>query len=270
MLMRSLSRGRGRDVVQRFSLAAESLAPIVALVLMVPAALGLGAIGFLAGFWAGQPAGETMLTIVQFVLLGACAFTFFAPLVFPASSEAAGQLRLLLLPIPRGTLYAVQTLGVLADPWLGVLLPLFVGAPIGLAAAGRPLAAIVVLVAGILMMAVIVGLAMLSASVLQLLLRNRQRGERVVVGAMFAIMLLSLLPPFILPELEERHSSRPVDRRVQVERGTGEDRRVGRVVARLARAAPPGQYVAAASAASTRWRSRPARCTRSRGASTGD
>ena len=100
--MRSLSRGRGRDIVERFSLAAQTLVPIIAIILMVPAAIGLGAVGFLAGFWAGQPAGATMLTAVHITLMFACGFTLFAPLVFPASSEASGQLRLLLLPIPAG------------------------------------------------------------------------------------------------------------------------------------------------------------------------
>ena len=174
MLMRSLSRGRGRDIVERFSLAAQTLVPIIAIILMVPAALGLGAVGFLAGFWAGQPAGATMLTVVHITLMFACGFTLFAPLVFPASSEASGQLRLLLLPIPRGVLYFLQMLGVLADPWLGILLPLFVGIPIGFALSGRPLGALVTLVCGIGMIAIVVGLAMLSASLLQLLLQKSQ------------------------------------------------------------------------------------------------
>jgi hypothetical protein len=250
MLMRSFLRGSGRDVVQRFSLAAESLAPIIAIVLMAPAGIGLGAIGFLAGFWAGQPAGHTLITITQFVLFGACAFTLFAPLVFPASSDASGQVRLLLLPIPRGLLYLVQTLGVLADPWLAVLLPLFVALPIGFALAGRPLAALVALLAGAMMIAFIVGLAMMSASLLQLLLRNRQRGERVVVAAMFAFMLLSMLPSIFLTALDDRPSGPPAERGVHVERATDDDRRLGRVMTRLARALPPGQYAAAASAAS--------------------
>ncbi|MGH9313889.1 MAG: hypothetical protein ACRD1S_11925, partial [Vicinamibacterales bacterium] len=252
MLMRSLARGRGRDVVERFSIAAQSLAPIVAIVLMIPAGLGLGALGFLAGFWSGQPAGETMLTIVQVVLLFACGFTVFAPLVFPASAEASGQVRLLLLPIPRGMLYFVQTLGVLADPWLGVLLPLFLAVPIGFAAAGRPLAALVGLVAGVVMIGLILGLAMVSASLLQLVLRNRRRGEQVMVVAMFTFMLVSMLPSLFVPELEERKARRRSERSAHVERrdSADEERRFGRVVSRVSLALPPGQYGAAATAAS--------------------
>lgn len=250
MLMRTLTRGRGRDIVERFSLAAQTLVPIVAIVLMVPAGLAIGAVGFLAGYWAGQPSGATLATIVQVILMGACGFTLFAPLVFPAGSEAAGQVRLLLLPIPRGVLYIVQTLGVLVDPWLGVLLPLFVTVPLGFALSGRSLGALVTLVAGIGMLAFIVGLAMVSASLLQLLLRNRRRGEQAMVAAMLGFMLLSMLPSLLMPDLDDRRQRRRSERteRVQDDSSDGE-RRVRRLVSLVGLAVPPGQFAAAARAA---------------------
>jgi hypothetical protein len=251
MLLRTLSRGRGRDIIERFSLAAQTLLPIVALILMVPAALGIGAIGFLAGFWVGQPAGATLATIVQSLLLFACGFTLFAPLVFPAGSEAAGQVRLLLLPVPRGILYLSQTLGVLVDPWLGVLLPLFVAVPLGFALSGRPLGALVTLVAGIGMIAFIVALAMVSTSLLQLLLRNRRRGERAMVAAMLGFMLLSMLPSFLVPDFEDRSERRRrAERTEPVEKDRrSPERRILRVVSAIGLVLPPGQFTAAARAA---------------------
>jgi hypothetical protein len=250
MLMRTLMRGRGRDIVERFSLAAQTLVPIVAIILMVPAGLAIGAVGFLAGFWAGQPSGATLATIVQVILMGACGFTLFAPLVFPAGSEAAGQMRLLLLPIPRGILYVVQTLGVLVDPWLGVLLPLFVTIPLGFALSGRWFGAPVTLLAGLGMLAFIVGLAMVSASLLQLLLRNRRRGERAMVAAMLGFMLLSMVPSLLMPDLDDRRERRRAQRaeRVQDDNDDGE-RRVLRLVSAIGLAVPPGQFTAAARAA---------------------
>jgi hypothetical protein len=250
MLMRTLMRGRGRDIVERFSLAAQTLVPIVTIILMVPAGLAIGAVGFLAGFWAGQPSGATLATIVQVILMGACGFTLFAPLVFPAGSEAAGQMRLLLLPIPRGILYVVQTLGVLVDPWLGVLLPLFVTIPLGFALSGRSFGALVTLLAGLGMLAFIVGLAMVSASLLQLLLRNRRRGERAMVAAMLGFMLLSMVPSLLMPDLDDRRERRRTQRaeRVQDDNDDGE-RRVRRLVSAIGLAVPPGQFTAAARAA---------------------
>jgi hypothetical protein len=253
MLLRTLSRGRGRDIVERFSLAAQTLAPILALILMLPAALGIAAVGFLAGFWAGQPAGATLANIVQVLLLFACGFTLFAPLVFPAGSEAAGQVRLLLLPIPRGMLYLLQTLGVLVDPWLGVLLPLFVAVPIGFASSGRLIGAVVTLAAGVCMIAFIVGLAMVSASLLQLLLRNRKRGERAMVAAMLGFMLVSMLPSLVMTDFDERRERRRAGRtervgRIEREKSPGE-RRLIRAAAGIGYVLPPMQFAAAAGAA---------------------
>jgi hypothetical protein len=237
MIMRSLARGRRRDLLERFSIALETIAPIVAVIMIVPAGLGLGLLGFVAGYWVGQPAGTTVGGIVQFTLLFACGFAVFSPLVFPASAQASGQLRLLLLPIPRGVLYALQTLGVLADPWIAVIVPLFVGVPIGLAVAGRLSAAFVAIGGGVLMMVLILGLAMLSTAVLQLLLRNRRRGERAMVAVMLAIVATSMLPSFILPSLEERRERRRAER---------SDAQMARFASAVAIALPPGYYMRAA------------------------
>lgn len=250
MLLRTLSRGRGRDIIERFSLAAQTILPIIALILMVPAALGIGAVGFLAGFWAGQPAGATFATIVQSLLLFTCGFTLFAPLVFPAGSEAAGQVRLLLLPVPREILYLAQTLGVLVDPWLGVLLPLFLTVPIGFALSGRPAGALLLVAAGVGMVAFLAGLAIVSSSLLQLLLRNRRRGERAMVAGMLGFMLLSVLPSLLMPDFDDRRASRRADRS---EQGAVDDsateRRIRGVLSTIGFVLPPVQFTAAAKAA---------------------
>jgi hypothetical protein len=245
MMMRSLARGRRRDLLERFSIAIETIAPIVAVIMIVPAGLGLGLLGFVAGYWVGQPAGATVGGIVQFTLLFACGFAVFSPLVFPANAQASGQLRLLLLPIPRGVLYAVQTLGVLADPWIAVIVPLFIGVPIGLAVAGRLSAALIAIGGGVLMLVLILGLAMLSTAVLQLLLRNRRRGERAMVAVMLVIIATSMLPSFVLPSLEERRERR------RVERSDRSDAQTARFASAVAIALPPGYYMRAARTAAS-------------------
>ncbi|HEX2442661.1 MAG TPA: hypothetical protein VHJ77_01855 [Vicinamibacterales bacterium] len=246
MIMRSLARGRRRDLLERFSIALETIAPIVAVIMIVPAGLGFGVLGFIAGYWVGQPAGTTVAGIVQFILLFACGFAVFSPLVFPANAQASGQLRLLLLPIPRGVLYAVQTLGVLADPWIAVIVPLFVGVPIGLAAAGRLSAAFFAIGGGVLMIVLILGLAMLSTAVLQLVLRNRRRGERAMVAVMLAIVATSMLPSFVLPSLEERRERRRLERSMDGRGARDSDARVARFASAVAMALPPGYYMRAA------------------------
>jgi hypothetical protein len=251
MIMRSLARGRRRDLLERFSIALETIAPLVAVIMIVPAGVGLGLLGFVAGYWVGQPAGTTVGGIVQFVLLFACGFAVFSPLVFPASAQASGQLRLLLLPIPRGVLYAVQTLGVLADPWIAIIVPLFIGVPIGLAAAGRMSAALISMGGGVLMLGLILGLAMLSTAVLQLVLRNRRRGERAMVAVMLLIIATSMLPSFVLPSLEERRERRRVERSADGRRARGADARTARFASAVAIALPPAYYMRAARTAAS-------------------
>jgi hypothetical protein len=242
MMMRSLARGRRRDLLERFSIALETIAPIVAVIMIVPAGLALGLLGFVAGYWVGQAAGTTVGGIVQFTLLFACGFAVFSPLVFPANAQASGQIRLLLLPIPRGVLYAVQTLGVLADPWIAIIVPLFIGLPIGLAVAGRLSAALIAIAGGVLMLVLILGLAMLSTAVLQLVLRNRRRGERAMVAVMLAIIATSMAPSFILPSLEERRERRRAER---------SDAQTARFASAVAIALPPGYYMRAARTAAS-------------------
>jgi len=131
----------------------------------------------------------------------------------------------------------VQTLGVLADPWIALIIPLFVGVPIGLAVAGRFSAAFIAIGGGLLMIVLILGLAMLSTAVLQLLLRNRRRGERAMVAVMLAIVATSMLPSFILPSLEERRERRRTER---------SDAQMARFASAVAIALPPGYYMRAA------------------------
>jgi hypothetical protein len=175
----------------------------------------------------------------------------FSPLVFPANAQASGQIRLLLLPIPRGVLYAVQTLGVLADPWIAIIVPLFVGVPIGLAVAGRLSAALIAIGGGVLMLVLILGLAMLSTAVLQLVLRNRRRGERAMVAVMLAVIATSMLPSFVLPSIEERRERRRMERSVEGRGARDSDRRAARLASAVAIALPPGYYMRAARAAAS-------------------
>jgi hypothetical protein len=209
ILMRSLMRGRGRDIVERFSVAAESLAPVVVALMLIPGALGLAAVAFLAGYWIAQPAGELLLQVIQYTILFIGGFAVLAPLVFPASTQASGQVRLLLLPIPRGLLYATQALGALADPWIVLIVPMLAMLPIGLLFAGRPWAAGTAMVGGVLVLAIVVAVAVVSASLLQLLLRNRRRGESALVVAMIVLPFIFMLPSLLITDDEWREAREP-------------------------------------------------------------
>src|SRR5690606_5632930 len=116
------------------------------------------------------------LEVLRFVLLAAVALCALGPLVLPAT-ERTNAVRLLLLPIPRATLYLAQASSALADPWVLLAIPVSLLLPVGLAAGGAHLAALVALLAGLLLLVVLIGIATVSALLLHLVMRDRRRGE---------------------------------------------------------------------------------------------
>ena len=112
--------------------------------------------------------------------------------------ERANPVRLLLLPIPRAVLYVAQAAGALTDPWTLILLPPAVFLPLGLLAGGAPLTSAVALLAGLLLVLVVVGLSTLTASLAQLVLRDRRRGELVALVFIVVMPFLSILSNGIL------------------------------------------------------------------------
>jgi hypothetical protein len=92
---------------------------------------------------------------------------------------------------------------------------------------------------------------MLSTAVLQLVLRNRRRGERAMVAVMLLIIATSMLPSFVLPSLEERRERRRVERSADGRRARGADARTARFASAVAIALPPAYYMRAARTAAS-------------------
>ena len=135
VFVNALEHTGGRDMLERLSGAVEQIGPVIALILLVPSAIVLAGAGGYAGYWLA--AGEPVMTFeaVRIVLLAACGFAVVGPMLMP-SMEPTAVVRLLLLPIPRGTLYAAQAAGALSEPWILVALPVVLTLPVGLAAGG--------------------------------------------------------------------------------------------------------------------------------------
>jgi hypothetical protein len=205
LLVNSLERTGARDRLERLSLAIDQVGPIIALVLLVPSAIGLAALGGYAGYWlaTGQP-GMT-LEVVRTVLLGTCVFAAAGPLMLPSMPPTA-IVRLLLLPIPHRTLYFAQAFGGLSEPWIIIALPVVMSLPIGMLT-GRPsLAPVAALLAGLLLVVCLVGLSTLSSLLLHLVVRDRRRGELAALFLIVLIPVLSLLP-LLLTQNSERSRS---------------------------------------------------------------
>src|SRR6185312_2848622 len=109
MLINSLEKTGARDTVERFSIAIEKLGPIMAAVLMVPSGLILAAAATASGLALARGDQHSLFfAAARYLLFAVPIVSIFGPLLLPAA-DRTNPVRLLLLPIPRHTLYAAQT-----------------------------------------------------------------------------------------------------------------------------------------------------------------
>lgn len=215
VLINSLERRGSRDVVERFSVAFEQLAPVIAAIMMVPSAIALAGLGAYAGWTLGH--GETgfAFVIVRTIVFAACGLTVVGPVLLPAA-ERTNAVRLLLLPIPRGVLYLTQSMSALADPWILLAAVLVAAVAAGIAAAGTASAAVIATAAGLLLLAVLVGLTQLSTSIVHLILRDRRRAELFGLIVVVFIPIAGMLPGLLAGSRHARpaptEEARPAER----------------------------------------------------------
>jgi hypothetical protein len=200
MLINSLENTSARDTLERFSLAMEKLGPIMAGVLMIPSALLLGALGAAAGFaLARGDARPLLFEVARYLLLTVPILSVFGPLLLPAA-DRTNPVRMLLLPISRGTLYIAQSATAFGDVWTLLMLPVVICVPLGLAVGGAVAASLVSLLAGALLVVTIVGISSVATSLLHLSVRDRRRGELLALLFILIIPAASMLPGLLQGE----------------------------------------------------------------------
>jgi hypothetical protein len=193
VLVNSFERTGARDTLERFSIAAEKLGPLIVLGLLVPSAVALAALGLVAGY--GLATGEWRLPfeLIRYFALIATFMTILGPIVMP-SRDVANPVRFLLLPIHRGVLFAAQAAGAIADPWILLLVPAVVLVPVGLLAGGAMATAAVAALAGVALLLFAIGITALVSSLIHLLLRDRRRGDLVMLFVVLVLPLAGALP----------------------------------------------------------------------------
>jgi hypothetical protein len=194
VLMNSLERSGARDVVERFSIAIEQLGPIMAALVMIPSAILLAGAGAYGG-WAlaqGNPR-PIPFEALRFLLLAACVLAIVGPLMLPAG-DRTNVVRLLLLPISRQLLYTAQAATTLTDPWVLLVVPAVATVPFGLLVGGAWGTAVVAAGAGTLLVIVLIGLTVLATSLIHLIVRNRRRGELLMLIFILVLPLVGMFP----------------------------------------------------------------------------
>lgn len=207
VLVNSLERTGARDTLERFSIAMEQIAPLIAIVIFVPSILGAAGLGAAAGYAlsAGNPR-PLLFELVRYLLIAALVLSIAGPIMMPAG-DRTNAVRLLLLPISRRTLYVAQSASVLADPWILLTIPLVLLVPAGLAAGGAFGAAALGMVGAMTLLASLVGITALATSLLHLIVRDRRRGELIALLFILVLPMIGMLPALSQagrPEVDER------------------------------------------------------------------
>ncbi len=194
MLVNSFEKTGSRDVLERFSIAAEKLGPIIAGLLIVPSSLVLLAGSAAAGYAvAAGDQNSLILVFLRYVLLFAPVAAILGPLFLP-SGDRTNPVRFLLLPIPRSTIYVAQAAAAIGEPWIVLTLPILLGIPVGLLAGGALGGFFFAAFAGACLFVTIVGIAALSTTLLHLIVRDRRRAELLGVAFILVVSMAGFLP----------------------------------------------------------------------------
>jgi hypothetical protein len=216
MVVNRLRGGSRRDAMERASRAAAWIVPLLALATVVGSAAGLSAVaaggGWMAAAGRMDPAVlGAAIRAVTIALFGIVLLLAFGP----AHAEVAGHRRLLLLPIPNGTLHLLDVAVRLADPWIAAAVPALILLPLGLLAGGRIDSAVLALAGGASLALILALSGAVVSCLFGLLLRTRRAGEVFTLVFVLALSTFSLVPTLVSDDLE-RWLRRSDERRLDV------------------------------------------------------
>ena len=240
VLVNSLDRTGSRDTLERFSIAAGKLGPIMTMVLLIPSALAFFGLGIAAGYGTATGSMLMPMVVLRYLTLLGIALTVLGPIVLP-TRDGGSVTRLLLLPIPRTALYMAQVAGALADPWTALMTATLAGVAIGMGVGLSAAGLLVAFAAGAVFLLFLTGLASLASSAIHLLLRDRRRGDLVMLVLVLIIPIVAIAPQFFFKE--QRIDGR---RMTRAERQAQPPSQTERAVLRLLPYVPSEMYYRAA------------------------
>ena len=197
--MNAIERSQRADRLARFSRAIEALGPVMVAVMMIPSAAIAMGLGAAAGYGLGSGAswGTPLMHALRIVLFIVVLMTVIGPIVLPSGRGLASLTRLLLLPVPHKALFAGEVLGGLAEPWtlLASLAALMM--PVGALAAGNVPLAAAAFAGALALIATLLTISAFFGALLHVVMRDRKRGEWLVV-LFFTLIPLAAMAPAML------------------------------------------------------------------------
>lgn len=197
--MNAIERSDRADRLARFSRAVEALGPVMVAVMMIPSIIAAMLLGLATGFGlgAGEAWGPPLMHTMRIVCFIMLLLIVLGPIVLPSGRGLASLPRLLLLPVSHKSLYAGELLGGLSEPWTLIGSVAIVMVPVGALIAGNVTLAAIATAAALAAVACFIALGALAGALLHILMRDRGRGEWIVVLLFTLIPLAALAPSFL-------------------------------------------------------------------------
>ncbi len=212
LLLNTLRGSRRRDAMERVSRVMALMVPFVLAALFVGSTLTMTLAGFLGGLAVAEESiyPPTVILITRGAIAVLCVVVIILAAGSPGHTTLSRYTRLLVMPIPRQALHLVEVMSNLADPWQVLLGAGLFAFAAGLLVGGAVTAALVAVVAGALVMAMLASLSAAFSFLVAWLFRSRRRGELFTLIFVMALSGLSLIPAFLSKNFaDEPREGRP-------------------------------------------------------------
>ncbi len=190
MLLNRVRGTKRRDTMEQAASIVALVAPGLVVAMSLGSVTALAFAGWFGGraIAAGGDAAYVSIVILRVILVVQLVIVTVMPLGLGAQS-AARNTRLLLLPISRRLLHALEVLGGIADPWIFAVLPGLCTLVLGILVGGAFTTALVAACVVVGLAGLLLSLSALASFLTTWLMRDRRRAE---VSTLLFVLLLSL------------------------------------------------------------------------------
>jgi hypothetical protein len=206
LLVNGLRGGRHRGSLETFSRWSEVVVPVLATVVLIPmtAVMAIGG-GFAGWELARSPEHRAVVAFVLAIgFLVPLLWFLLRPLAFAGQSGFERGELLRLLPIPRSFLRRLELFRAVLDPIFLVFAAAALALPLGTLAAGRPLVTLVAIAGGVVLLAFFACFSAVLTLGMQVLLRDRRRGEAATLVIFLVLSTAGVVPQFFA---RDRHAA---------------------------------------------------------------
>jgi hypothetical protein len=208
MLLNRVRGTKRRDTMEQAASIIALVAPGLVVAMSLGSVTALAFAGWFGGraIAAGGDAAYVSIVILRVILIVQLVIVTVMPLGLGAQS-AARNTRLLLLPISRRLLHALEVLGGIADPWIFAVLPGLCTLVLGILSGGAFTTALIAACVVVGIACLLLSLSALASFLTTWLMRDRRRAE---VSTLLFVLLLSLagfVPQMFALERERESSS---------------------------------------------------------------